>query len=55
MPNFTIVIAIVLATLSTSQNAYLFAFISGAMQDMFLGRMLGVNFLIYGLIVYLVV
>ncbi|OJV64497.1 MAG: rod shape-determining protein MreD [Clostridiales bacterium 38-18] len=54
MPNFTIVIAIILAALSTSQNAYIFAFISGAMQDIFLGRMLGVNFMIYGLIVYLV-
>ncbi|GAB6109599.1 rod shape-determining protein MreD [Fusibacter bizertensis] len=54
LPNFVIVISIVLASLSSSKSAYLFAFVSGAMQDVFLGRMLGVNFIIYGLIVYLV-
>ena len=54
LPNFVIIFSVVLASLSSSRSAYIFAFTSGAMQDIFLGRMLGVNFLIYGIIVYIV-
>ncbi|MCA0383998.1 MAG: rod shape-determining protein MreD [Firmicutes bacterium] len=52
VPNFCIILSIVIATLSTPKNAFVFAFTSGLLQDVFLGRMLGVNFLIYGLLVF---
>ncbi|HAS73321.1 MAG TPA: rod shape-determining protein MreD, partial [Clostridiales bacterium UBA8960] len=53
LPNFSIIITVVLASLSSKRNAFTFALLSGAIQDVFLGRMLGINFLIYGLIVYI--
>lgn len=53
--NMTIVISVVLASLSTKRNAFTFALLSGAVQDVFLGRVLGVNFIIYGMIVYMTV
>ena len=52
MPNFCIILSIVLASLSTKRNAIVFAFIYGALQDVFLGRLIGANFLIYGVLVY---
>lgn len=52
LPNFCIILSIVLASLSTDRNAYMFAGVSGLLQDFFLGRMLGVNLLLYVLIVY---
>ena len=55
LPNFCIILSIILASLGNSRQAYLFALISGLMQDVFLGRMIGVNFLIYGLIVMITV
>lgn len=55
IPNLAIVISVVLASLSTKRNALTFALLSGAIQDVFLGRLLGVNFLIYGVIVLLTV
>lgn len=53
LPNFGIILSIVLAALSTKRNATVFAFIYGALQDVFLGRLLGANFLIYGVLVYM--
>lgn len=55
LPNFSIVITVILASLSTKRNAFVFALLSGAIQDVFLGRMLGINFLIYGMIVYITI
>lgn len=55
LPNMTIVISVVLASLSTKRNAFTFALLSGAVQDVFLGRLLGVNFIIYGLVVYITI
>lgn len=51
LPNFCIILSIVIAALSNDKNAYIFAAFSGVFQDFFLGRMLGVNFLLYVLIV----
>ena len=47
LPNFCIILSIVMACLSTPKNAYIFAVVSGVFQDLFLGRMLSVNLLIY--------
>lgn len=55
LPNFCIILSIILASLGNSRQAYLFALLSGLMQDVFLGRMIGVNFMIYGLIVLITV
>jgi len=52
LPNFCIILSIVLASLSTDRHAYLFAAVSGLLQDFFLGRMLGVNLMLYLLIVF---
>lgn len=53
LPNFGVILSIILAALSTKRNAAVFAFIYGALQDVFLGRLLGANFLIYGVLVYM--
>lgn len=53
--NSCIIISVILAALSTKENAIIFALISGALQDVFLGRILGVNFILYALIVYLTI
>jgi rod shape-determining protein MreD len=53
--NTCIIISVILAALSTKENAIVFALISGALQDVFLGRILGVNFILYGLIVYVTI
>jgi len=55
LPNFCIIISIILASLGNSRQAYLFALVSGLMQDLFLGRMIGINLLIYGLIVLITI
>lgn len=55
IPNMTIIISVVLASLSTKRNALTFALLSGAFQDVFLGRLLGVNFMIYGVVVLLTI
>lgn len=51
IPNFCIIISIVLVSLFSWKHALVFASISGALQDIFLGRMLGVNLMIYLLLV----
>lgn len=51
LPNFCIILSIVMACLSTPKNAYIFAILSGVFQDLFLGRMLSVNLIIYVFIV----
>lgn len=53
--NSCIIISVVLAALSTKEHAITFALISGALQDVFLGRILGVNFILYALIVYITI
>ena len=53
--NTCIIISVVLAALSTEENAIVFALISGALQDVFLGRILGVNFILYALVVYITI
>ena len=51
IPNFCIILSIVFVALYSGKHGLIFATISGALQDIFLGRMLGVNLMIYLLIV----
>ncbi len=53
IPNFCIILSIVFLALYSERHAYYFAAISGLLQDVFLGRMLGTNLMIYIIIVYL--
>lgn len=53
IPNFCIILSIVILALVSNRHAYIFAGLSGLFQDIFLGRMIGTNFLVYMLIVYI--
>lgn len=54
LPNLCIILSIVFATLYSEKEAYVFAMVYGIMQDVFLGKVLGVNLLLYLIIVYVV-
>lgn len=53
IPNFCIILSIVLLALVSKNHAYVFAGLSGLFQDVFLGRMIGTNLLVYILLVYI--
>jgi len=53
MANFIIIFSMIYALLSSSENAYIFAIVSGLLQDTFLGKVLFVNTIIYITLVYL--
>ncbi|MDN5352533.1 MAG: rod shape-determining protein MreD [Clostridiales bacterium] len=53
LPNLVIVFSVVLLALTSERDAYVFAAISGALQDVFLGRMLSINLILYIAVVYL--
>lgn len=53
IPNFCIILSIVFLALYSEKHAYYFAATSGLLQDVFLGRMLGTNLMIYIILVYL--
>ena len=46
MPNFIIIFSIIFAVLYSEQHGYVFAIISGLLQDTFLGKVLFINSLI---------
>jgi len=55
MPNFIIIFSIIFAVLYSEQHGYVFAILSGLLQDTFLGKVLFINTIIYAFLVYLAV
>jgi len=55
MPNFIIIFSIIFAVLYSEQHGYVFAIISGLLQDTFLGKVLFINTVIYIFLVFLAV
>lgn len=53
--NFIIVFSMIFALLSKRENAYIFAVVSGLLQDTFLSKVLFVNTILYMGLVYLTV
>ncbi|GAU77419.1 rod shape-determining protein MreD [Fusibacter sp. 3D3] len=55
LPNFCIILSIVFVALVSDKHAYVYVVTYGALQDIFLGKILGINILIYILIVFLII
>ncbi|MBF4694867.1 rod shape-determining protein MreD [Fusibacter ferrireducens] len=55
LPNLCIILSIVFVALFSDKHAYIYALTCGALQDVFLGKILGINLLLYVLIVYVVI
>lgn len=54
LPNLCIILSIPLIALLSDKHAYVYAITYGAFQDVFLGKILGINLILYVLIVYLI-
>jgi len=55
LPNLCIILSIVFLALYTDKHAYIYAVTCGVLQDVFLGKVLGINLLIYLLLVFTIV
>ncbi|MBS7526833.1 rod shape-determining protein MreD [Fusibacter paucivorans] len=55
LANLCIVFSIIFAILFSEQHGYIFAVVSGLLQDTFLGKVLFVNTIIYTILVYVTV
>jgi rod shape-determining protein MreD len=55
LANLCIVFSIIFAILFSEQHGYIFAIVSGLLQDTFLGKVLFVNTIIYTVLIYLTV
>jgi len=55
LANTALILAVIFAILYSEKHGYLMVLISGALQDIFLGKILVVNVLVYIIVLYLVI
>lgn len=54
LPNLCIILSIILTVLYSKEHGYIFAVTVGALSDVFLGKVLSANLLIYVLIIFMI-
>lgn len=54
LPNFCIIISVILLVLYSSKHAYTFAIIYGLLQDVFLGRLMNLNLFAYIIMLFVI-
>ena len=55
LPNLCIILSIIFVSLFSDKHAYIYAVTCGALQDVFLGKILGINLMVYVLVVFVII